>query len=83
MTISEATKIRVIRALTGMKTHEFATKLGVTPQTVTGWERGRFMPQKEFRIKLGEVCDKLGIGFMPSGMPCPVSDLYQAQENSL
>ena len=73
--IAEDTRIRVVRALTGLTPGEFAARLGVTRQTVTTWERGRSCPGRTHRMQLQVLCEELKIGFTPSGMPVPFNDV--------
>ena len=75
MTIDEATRIRLVRALLGMTSTAFATRIGVCPATVTGWEKGRNAPQGPARQVLAELCQEHGLAFSPSGMPFPIADV--------
>ena len=82
MTISDATRIRVIRAMLGMTSAEFAKRLNVCAGTMTAWERGRSSPQGENKKLLAELCQEFGIGFSPTGFPFPASDcVVFRQEN--
>jgi transcriptional regulator with XRE-family HTH domain len=78
--ISEAKRIRIIRAILGWETRELAAKVGVTPGTVTGWEHGRSVPQRAPRMALNEICRLQGIAIMPSGYPMLTDDLYEKVE---
>ena len=75
MIIDDSAKIRVIRAMLGMESREFAAKLGISAGTMTSWEKGRSTPQREKRKVITEICQKYRIGFMPSGMPVPIDDI--------
>lgn len=79
--VSDAQRIRVIRALLGLQVQQFAALVGVTKTVVTNWEKGRNSPQRKFQKNLSELCQKERIMFLPSGMPCPAEDLMPAQEN--
>ena len=78
--VDDSARIRVIRALVGLDSRSFAKKMGVSPQTVTSWEKGRCTPQREKRKELAAFCQKEGICFLPSGCPVPASDLLTSQE---
>jgi len=78
--VDDARRIRVIRALLGLTSREFASRVGVTPGVITGWEKGRFTPQRKSRIALAEMCQKAQIMFLPSGMPVPAEDLMPASQ---
>lgn len=78
--VDDATRIRVIRALVGMTSRDFAAKMGVSCASVTSWEKGRCTPQREKRMELATFCQKAGIAFMPSGCPVPAGDLLPSQE---
>lgn len=80
MTIDDAARVRIIRAITGMDSKTFALKMGISAGTCTAWEKGRSTPQREKRRELAQFCQKLGIAFLPSGMPVPMSDLVPSQE---
>lgn len=74
MTIDDAVRIRVIRAVTGMDSKTFAARVGISPTSMTAWERGRTSPQGASKKALAELCHEYGIGFTPSGFPFPVAD---------
>jgi DNA-binding XRE family transcriptional regulator len=74
MILDEATRIRVVRALIGMSSKQFATRLGICAGTCTAWEKGRSTPQGTKRHALAELCQEHGIAFSPSGMPFPIAD---------
>ncbi len=80
MIVDDATRIRVIRALLGMESREFAKILGISNGTITSWEKSRSTPQREKRKALAELCQKHGICFLPSGAPVFQSDLMTTQE---
>lgn len=82
MPITEATRIRLVRALIGMDSKTFAARLGVCPATLTGWEKARSEPRGENRQALAELCQEHGIGFSPTGFPFPVADvmIFKPQE---
>lgn len=79
--VDDAARIRVIRALLGLSSRDFAKLIGVRPNAVGAWEKGRNCPQREKRKELAELCRKEGICFLPSGMPVPQADLVPSQEN--
>jgi len=72
--ITDAVRIRVIRALLGMSCRKFADALNVSTASLTGWEKGRSVPRPRTRQELAKLCQKHGIAFMPSGFPIPVVD---------
>ena len=78
--VDDAQRIRVIRAILGMSSADFAARVGVTPGVITHWEKGRYGPQRKSRIALAEICQKERIAFLPSGMPVPVEDVMATQE---
>ena len=78
--ISDACRIRVVRALMGLTSRDFAAKIGVTPGVVTSWEKGRYTPQRRSRTRLAEICHEAKIMFLPSGMPVPSEDFIPTQE---
>lgn len=69
--IDEATRVRVIRALVGMTTGDFAAHLCVLPGAVTDWEKGRSEPRSTHRRHILALCHERGIAFLPCGMPVP------------
>jgi DNA-binding transcriptional regulator YiaG len=81
MVIDDAARIRVIRAILGMDSKTFSSRVGISPGTCTAWEKGRASPQRDNRKVLAELCQSSGIAFLPSGMPVPMSDLLSIQEN--
>ena len=72
--VDEATRIRVIRSLTGLSNGEFAKVVGVNRASVTNWERGYSVPQRDSRKALAQLCSENGIEFREDGMPVPVSE---------
>lgn len=72
--IDEATRIRVIRALIGMNSREFAAALKVTANSITNWEKGRTVPTKLTRRRLARLCQQHNVCFLPSGTPVPMDD---------
>jgi len=79
--IDDAARIRVIRAILGFDSKTFCEKIGISPGTLTAWEKGRATPQREKRKTLAELCQAAGLCFLPSGMPIPQSDLLPTEEN--
>lgn len=84
MILDDAQRIRVIRALLGMDSKSFATRLDICANTLTGWEKGRAVPKAAKRQALAELCSEQGIGFTPSGMPFPMADcmMFKKEEQS-
>jgi transcriptional regulator with XRE-family HTH domain len=80
--VSDATRIRVLRALIGATSKEFAARVGVTPGVITSWEKGRATPQRDSRRELSKICQEENIMLMPSGMPVPAEDLLPKQEKT-
>lgn len=82
MTIDDAVRIRVIRAITGMDSKTFAAHVGISPTSMTSWEKGRSSPQGASKIALAKLCQENGIGFTPSGFPFPMADcmMFQPEE---
>lgn len=75
MILTDAHRIRIIRALLGWDSKTFAARLGVCSGTMTAWEKGRAAPQGTKKQELAELCQEYGIGFTPSGFPFPVADV--------
>jgi DNA-binding transcriptional regulator YiaG len=80
--ITEATRIRVIRALLGVSSRELAARIGITPNSLTSWEHGKSTPQREKRKALAAICQENGIAFLVSGCPVPMGDVMMTRENS-
>lgn len=78
--INDGCRIRVIRALLGMDSRTFAAKVGISPGTLTAWEKSRATPQAEKRHALAQICQENGIGFLPSGFPVPFVDCLLLRE---
>ena len=72
--IDDSVRVRVIRALIGITSKEFARRVGVSPLTVTSWERNHFQPSATNRQALNKLCHEYGIAFMPSGYPVPAEE---------
>lgn len=82
MTINDAVRIRVIRALLGLDSKTFAKQLNVCAATLTSWEKGRSSPQGANKEVLAEVCRESGIGFTPTGCPLPIADVMMFKQES-
>ena len=80
MIVDDACRIRVVRAMLGMESREFAAKLVISAVTMTSWEKGRSTPQREKRKALASICQENGICFLPSGAAVFQSDLMAVQE---
>ncbi len=80
MIIDDAARVRIVRAILGIESREFAAKLGISAGTMTSWERGRSTTQREKRKVLAAICQENSICFLPSGMPVPHSDLLPVQD---
>lgn len=82
--IDDAVRIRVIRAILGITSKSFASRVGVGPLTITAWERGRYAPKAEHRRELAKICAEAKIASLPSGMPVPAIDclLFKEKENA-
>lgn len=78
--IDDNARIRIIRAMLGLKPGAFATLLGVSTNTITYWENGRAIPRRQHRAKLAEVCSENRICFLPSGYPIPLDELLPMRE---
>jgi DNA-binding XRE family transcriptional regulator len=76
MIVNRNIQIRIIRALLGMGSRSFAKCLGVCEASLTNWEKGHVNPRPENIQALGELCQKHGIGFRPSGMPVPFAECF-------
>ncbi len=74
MVVDDALRIRVIRAIAGMKQGEFCKRLGINPNTLSQWESGKHAPRGDGRKKLAQVCAELNISIRPDGFPVPVSE---------
>ena len=80
--VQDSTRIRVIMALLGVTSKDFAVRVGVSQGVVTGWSKGRYAPQRKSREALAAICQAEGIAFLPSGMPVMVADLVVVKENT-
>lgn len=80
MPIDDATRVRVVRALLGMSSKEFAQKIGISQGCITSWEHGRTAPQGPHRHELAKLCHERKIGMLPSGMPVPFTDVLMFRE---
>lgn len=80
--IDDATRIRVIRALVGMTTAQFAQRLAVRPDAVTQWEHGRLSPRTANQQRLRELCCERGIAILPCGMPVPYYAVLTLKEHT-
>lgn len=72
--LNDAVRIRVIRAILGVGSSEFAAMLGVSVGSLTSWEKGRCVPKSTGRASIARLCKDHNIGFLPSGMPAPFPD---------
>lgn len=81
LTIDDAVRIRVIRAIIGMKSKDMAKRIGVTACTITFWERGTATPRGKHRRELENICREHRITFLPSGFPVPFDDCLQFKES--
>jgi transcriptional regulator with XRE-family HTH domain len=75
MILTDAHRIRIIRAILGWDSKTFAARLGVCAGTMTAWEKGRSSPQGTKKQELAELCQEYGIGFTPGGFPIPFADV--------
>lgn len=48
-------KIKIFRKKKGLKQKDLAKILGLTPQAISGWERGTSFPQVELYAKISEI----------------------------
>lgn len=80
LVIDDAVRIRVVRALLGMKSKDLAKRIGVRAVTITYWERGTATPRGDNRKKLESLCREHRIAFLPSGMPVMFDDCLQFKE---
>jgi DNA-binding XRE family transcriptional regulator len=69
--IDEATRVRTIHAFTGLNSTAFAAKLGVSPNTLTNWEKAKTVPGIRGCKALAKVMKKAKLVLLPSGMPVP------------
>lgn len=56
MIVNTSAQIRVIRALLGMSSKDFAARLDVCSGTLTAWERSRATPNGSARQELAALC---------------------------
>ena len=80
MIVSEAVRIRLIRALLGMDSKSFAARLGVCAASLTNWEKGRSAPTKTRREELARLCEAHKICFSPEGYPFPAGCVFFNQK---
>jgi DNA-binding transcriptional regulator YiaG len=69
--VTDAMRVRVIRAIIGVTSRQFCRMVGVSPTTLTSWEKGRAEPQRRKRVILAAICQQNSIAFLPNGMPVP------------
>lgn len=84
MIFDDAVRVRVIRAMLGRDSRTFAENLGISPGTLTSWERGRSTPRGLHKRALEEICRHHQIGFTPTGFPLPMADcmMFKPEENN-
>ena len=75
--VNDAVRVRVIRAILGISSKEFSSRVGVTQGVITSWEKGRSRPQPKNKIELGRLCRESKIAFTASGFPVVVEDAPQ------
>ena len=68
----DATRVRVIRAILGVTSGDFAALVGVDRATLTNWEKGKTRPQQTYQLKLSEICKESNISINEDGFPVPV-----------
>lgn len=69
--VDESTRLRVIRAIIGWDMKKLSERLGVNPNTITGWEKGRSVPNNVSRLAIAEICQEHNISIRPDGFPVP------------
>ena len=69
--VTDAQRIRVIRAYMGLESQVFADKLGVSRVTLTAWEAGRSVPGLRGGAALAKVMKKAKLVLRPDGYPVP------------
>ncbi len=67
--ISESQRVRTIRAIMGPSSTAFAAKLGVSPNTLTNWEKSKTVPGIRGCKALARVMKKAKLVLGPGGMP--------------
>ena len=72
--VSDAMRIRVIRAILDVSKKEFAEQMEVNVNTVRNWEDGSNIPQRKPRARLAEICEQNHITLRSDGFPVPVSE---------
>lgn len=80
MNVSEAVRIRVVRAFLGMDSKSFAARLGTCAASVTNWEKGRTTPTPRKRKELEKLCETHRIWFSPEGWPFPAGCVFPNQK---
>lgn len=73
--MTPARQIRIIRFLVEMSAVQFAQEIGFKASSVCEWEHGRTTPGPKAWARIMDLCRQREIGFLPSGMPVPMSDL--------
>ncbi len=69
--VSEALRIRVIRAIMGISRTDMAKMIDVNPITVRHWECGHYEPQRKLRARIADLCREQNIAIRPDGFPVP------------
>ena len=72
--VDDSVRIRVIMALLGVTSKDFAKRVGVSQGVITGWAKGRYAPRSKSRAALQKICEEEKIMFLPSGMPVPFEE---------
>jgi len=76
LVFDDGAQIRVIRALLGLSSKEFAARIGINHQTLTRWERYGNTPQGKNRKEIEALCRHSGIAFTSFGYPIPADMIH-------
>ncbi len=72
--VSEAMRMRVIRAILGWQIKKMAQRCRVAPGTVYNWENGVSAPRYESRLIIQSILRDNKIAIRPDGFPVPAAD---------
>lgn len=80
--ISEAIRLKIVRAILDMNQREFARAIGASNASVCCWEAGKTSLSRATRVRLHELCEASGIMFLPTGYPILKSEIMPVAESA-